>query len=114
MTRAVWSCHSRVADLADDRQYADILGEVYRYDSNVVNHAQVSSGDLVVIRDRHLIYGYGVVEAIDSAPGIKEMRRCPRCRRSGFSTRTSMSPRHRCGGCTLEFDEPVVELATVT
>lgn len=114
MARAVWSCHSRVSDFADEHQYGDVLGEIYLYDSNVINHAQVTVDDVLVIRDAHLIYGYGIVDRIDSGAGIKEIRRCPQCRKSGFTTRKSVLPRHRCGSCHHEFDVPLIDPTAVT
>lgn len=115
MTRAVWSCHSRVSDFTDDGYlYGDALGHRYEYDSNVINHSQISVGDILVIRDAYLIFGYGVVDDIQFGPGMKDIRRCPKCRKSGFTARKSKLPRFRCADCKHEFDEPVIEATPVT
>lgn len=114
MTRAVWSCHSRVSDFADGYLYGDTLGHKYEYDSNVINHSQVSVGDILIIRDAHLIFGYSVVDAIEPRPGAKDIQRCPRCRKSGLAPRKSRLPRYRCGECTHEFDAPLIESMNVT
>ncbi|KGM14438.1 HNH endonuclease [Cellulomonas bogoriensis] len=110
LSRAVWSCHSHVAS-PEDLLYGDRLGHRYEYDSHVINHAQVSVGDLLVIRDAHLVYGYGVVESIDRRPGIKTMRRCPTptCRSADIVARKRLSPTYRCNDCKNTFAVPVPE-----
>ena len=51
--------------------YDDDLTSTYRYDSAVANSLQVSPGDLVLLRDRKLLLGIGLVERIASGPGTK-------------------------------------------
>ena len=114
MTGKVWSCHSHVSALPDDLRYDDALGRRYDYDSNVINHNRISAGDLVIIRDRHLIYGYGVIERIDSRPGVKAMSRCPQCRSADVVPRKRLLPRFRCNDCGHAFDKPVIEDKAVT
>lgn len=104
--RNAWSCHSKITGIPESPRYADALGAVYEYDSNVVNHARIAVGDLLIVRDAHLVHGYGVVEHIERQPGVKTMERCPRCRSADTSTRKRLAPRHRCNDCGHQFDEP--------
>lgn len=106
MTRGFWSCFTK-AELHDVAAlYTDVLDSRYEYDSNVINHRGVAVGDVLVIRDIHLVRGYGVVETITSRPGIKEMRRCPQCRSADLSVRTRAVPAYRCNDCKHTFDQP--------
>lgn len=116
MSRSFWSCHSRVAATPEDSLYGDVFGGRYEYDSHVINHRQVSVGDVLVIRDRHLIYGYGVVEDIATRAGTKDMQRCvnAECRSAAIQPRKSRLPRFRCNDCHAEFDDPVMEKKDVT
>lgn len=110
-----WSCftHQQRDPLA--LVYGDDLGQQYAYDSNVRNSRQIAVGDVLLIRDDHLVYGRGVVERITPRAGRKEMRRCPNCGSvSKVTERLTMLPRFRCGRCELEFDEPRYETKQVT
>ena len=42
--------------------YADDPEQLYRFDSNVPNHLQVSPGDVVVIRSRDTVLGFSRIE----------------------------------------------------
>jgi hypothetical protein len=106
--RRVWSCFSK-ASLADiDAIYDDVHGSAYAYDSNVVNHARVAEGDVVVVRDGQLVLGFGVVEDVASRLDLKPMRRCVRCGSASLQARKVARPRFRCNDCKATFDEPVV------
>lgn len=100
MTRSVWSCFSKVSETPEGYVY----GERYAYDSHVVNSSQLTVGDLLVVRDRQLVFGYGVVEEIEQRRGVKVMTRCPHCRSSKLKPRTAVVPRYRCPRCHEEFD----------
>ncbi|MFS0703411.1 HNH endonuclease [Cellulomonas sp. 179-A 9B4 NHS] len=114
MTVSAWSCYTRVSESLLDHSYGDVLGHRYEYDSNVINHRGIAVGDVIVLRDRQLVLGYGVVESVDSRPHVKLMRRCPSCRQADFATRKRALPRHRCNDCGHEFDEPLVVPLDVT
>ena len=114
MKRSVWSCYSRVFDVSEAALYGDHFGERYEYDSNVVNSSRIREGDVLLIRDAQLIFGFGVIERIDAAKGEKLMRRCPVCRRAAVSRRKAVVPEYRCLKCKAEFDAPFVEPLIVT
>ncbi|MFB7887759.1 HNH endonuclease [Cellulosimicrobium cellulans] len=114
MERSVWSCYSHVFAVSEDALYGDRYGERYEYDSNVVNSSRIREGDILLIRDAQLIFGFGVVERIDAAEGEKLMQRCRVCRRAALSRRMSATPEYRCLKCKAEFDEPLVEPLVVT
>lgn len=114
MDRSVWSCHSKVFASSEDALYGDRFGERYEYDSNVVNSSQVAEGDVLVIRDAQLIYGFGIVEQIDASQGLKLMRRCPACLRASVDRRKAKLPEYRCLKCGVEFDSPRIEPSDVT
>ncbi|WP_426564285.1 HNH endonuclease [Angustibacter sp. McL0619] len=100
----------------EHRVYDDALGHRYEYDSNVINHRKVATGDLLVIRDRHLVYGFGAVQTITTKPGIKVMQRCrnANCNSADIKMRKRQLPRFRCSDCHLEFDDPVLDPMNVT
>ena len=114
MTREFWSCFTRVGLDLLGATYGDVVGRQYEYDSNVVNHRRVAVGDVVVVRDGHLVYGYGVVEDVEARPGMKVMRRCPECRSADITGRKRLLPTYRCNDCRVEFDRPLEEMAYVT
>lgn len=103
--------------VGDERQYGGNLGyqdeleHVYRYDSDVPNHKQLRSGDVVVLRDRQRALGLAEVVRIDEADATKRRRRCPACRSAQIKERKRTAPRFRCKR-GHEFDEPVEETAT--
>ncbi|WP_225755640.1 HNH endonuclease [Actinotalea sp. Marseille-Q4924] len=102
-----WSCFTK-GDAEDATQlYRDKTGRRYAYDSNVVNHSNVHEGDILILRDAHLVYGYGVVESIDRAPDVKVMDRCPECGSADVKRRTRSLPPWRCNDCKNTFEAPV-------
>lgn len=113
-TPSAWSCHARLSGDVVEQLYPDELGRRYVFDSHVVNHRLVQEGDLLVIRDRQLIFGYGVVERVDRQPGIKEMQRCVGCDSADLTRRRVATPRYHCNDCGADFDQPRVEAVEVT
>ncbi|QDW61956.1 HNH endonuclease [Oerskovia sp. KBS0722] len=114
MGRSVWSCYSKVFASSEDALYGDRFGERYEYNSNVVNSSQVSEGDVLVIRDAQLIYGFGIAERIDATLGHKLMQRCPECGRASMDPRKTRLPKYRCLKCKAVFDFPRSEPLVVT
>lgn len=114
MTGNAWSCYTGVSDVVGDALYEDRPGSRYAYDSHVVNHRGITAGDVILIRDKHLVYGHAVVEDVEARPDEKTMLRCPRCRSSRWTSRRVVLPRFRCLADEFEFDEPLVEQKTVT
>jgi len=115
-TRSYWSCFSDLgAEWLDVRhEYGDLLGHRYEYDSHVINHARVAVGDVLVVRDRYLVLGFGVVERIDRRLGVKQMRRCPVCRTADLSLRKRIQPKYRCNDGGHEFEVPLEVPTEVT
>jgi putative restriction endonuclease len=104
--------------LGDDRQYAGNEGYLdeprclYRYDSHVGNHKQVSAGDIAILRDREAVLGIARIDEIRQQAGSKVMRRCPSCGRTSIKPRRTKLPEYRCN-CRHEFEAPRVESETV-
>jgi hypothetical protein len=101
------------------QQYAGHVGydddprNVYRFDSKVQNHLNVSPGDLAFIRDYDRLIGMSVIERITPSPGTKQMLRCPECGTGGLKERQRRSPRFRCDS-GHEFEKPLAEEVAVT
>ena len=93
--------------------YNDDLTSTYRYDSDVPNSQQLSQGDLVLLRDRNLLLGIGLVERIISKPGMKKRFRCPQCKITTIKERLTLSPRWRCNNGHT-FANPTKEEVPVT
>jgi hypothetical protein len=93
-----------------NRGYDDVVGIYYSYDSNVPNSRQVAAGDVVVIRVDDWVAGWGVIEFIEVTPNVmKEVRRCPNCRKTNHRPRTRPYPSNICDACKAVFsDEQVV------
>lgn len=109
MSESYWSLFSHQGDVELFTVYNDALGRAYSYDSHVVNSSRISEGDIVIVRDEVLVFGYGVVQSIERRPGVKQMRRCPHCGSSGIAERKVARPALRCTDCKREFDAPVLE-----
>ena len=76
------------------------------------NCKRVSRGDIVILRDSLHGYGAAKVEEIRTHLGVKLVRRCPVCQKTGIKTRTRRSPPWRCAQghefeLTIEREEPV-------
>ncbi|MFC8922000.1 HNH endonuclease [Cellulosimicrobium sp. NPDC057127] len=114
MTRSAWSCFSKIFASSEEALYGDRFGERYEYDSNVINSSRLSEGDVLVIRDAQLIFGFGVVDRIDHTEGEKEILRCPNCRKSAVVRRARLLPEFRCSKCKAEFHAPDLGIESVT
>jgi hypothetical protein len=91
---------------AANRGYDDSAGIYYSYDSNVGNSRQVSVGDLIVVREDDHVAGWGFIEYIEVTENSpKEIVRCPRCRKTNFSRRKTISPANKCSNCKFEFED---------
>lgn len=91
---------------AANRGYDDSAGIYYSYDSNVGNSRRVSAGDLIIIREDDYVAGWAFVEFIEvDERATKEITRCPRCRKTNFYSRKTVSPQNKCGGCAFEFED---------
>lgn len=94
--------------------YDDDPTREYRYDSEVGNHKQVRTGDLVVLRTKKAVLGIAEVESVTSRSSSKFRQRCPNCRVTTLKARRIKTPRWRCHGCGSEFDSPLEEQFPVT
>jgi ribosomal protein L37AE/L43A len=100
-----------------NRAYDDAAGIYYSYDSNVANSKRVTEGDVVVVREDGWVAGWGIIEAIEVTPNsTKEIKRCPKCRRTNLRRRRQQIPRNICDACGHVFsdEETVVTFASVT
>lgn len=111
---AVWSCFTKGPSYSDVLRYDDALGERYEYTSDVINHSNVTAGDVLILRDEDLIHGFGMVDDVTSHQGTKRMARCPSCGKSSPTPRKRELPRYRCLRCGATFDEPVMQDKQVT
>jgi hypothetical protein len=97
--------------------YDDQVEEYYSYDSKVKNHKHIKKGDLVFVKGEKYLLGFGEIEKIDSKPGERENRKCPKCGKMP-EERFKKIPKWRCSGkgCNYEFDddELVIEKEKVT
>jgi putative restriction endonuclease len=101
-----------------DREYAgndgyDDGADRYSFDSLVGNSRRVSTGDLVVMRDRGGAYAVAVVEELRSWSDTKALRRCPVCGTTVIKERTEKLPRYRCRSNDL-FDNPKIDVVACT
>ncbi|ROR96248.1 HNH endonuclease [Salana multivorans] len=113
--RSFWSCFTREFSNPLGNLYGDVVGEHYDYDSRVPNSRQVAEGDVLVLRDERAVYGWGVVERVESWAEKKNAGACPRCElTSRWTERLTRLPRYRCSNCGEEFDEPVPVTVPVT
>ena len=92
-------------------RYDDSTGIYYSYDSNVGNSKQVSKGDLIVLREDNHVAGWGFIEFIEVFPNSqKEMSRCPKCNKTNFSRRKTISPANKCPSCKHEFEDHEIRI----
>ncbi|WP_291754086.1 HNH endonuclease signature motif containing protein [Cellulomonas sp. 73-92] len=93
--------------------YDDQVDAYYSWDSNVPNHKSLAVGDPIALWDKERLLGVSVIEAIDTAHGLKLLNRCPRCNTSRISERKRSQPRYRCMRCHAEFEDPRTEVVEV-
>lgn len=93
-------------------KYDDSADSHYSWDSRVRNCRNVAVGDVIVLWDEVALIGASVIERIDGGTKSKPIRRCPVCLTTSFEARKS-TPVFRCSKCKSEFDNPVLEEATV-
>jgi HNH endonuclease len=104
---------------AEQRQYAGNAGyqddpeRIYRYDSYVANHRRVARGDLLVLAGRDGLIGFARIRDIRTAPGNKELLRCPMCRTTSVKKRAKAVIPYRCNR-GHEFQKPLSDIATCT
>jgi putative restriction endonuclease len=93
--------------------YLDDPSSIYRYDSDVANHLQVSAGDVAVIRSRTEVLGVAEIEQVVEGTGNKERLRCPECGATNIKERATKQPKWACK-FGHQFDVPKVEVSGVT
>jgi putative restriction endonuclease len=117
MSSASWT----VTEITGEKQYGgnegyyDRPGEEYAYDSNVANHRNLKQGDLIILRDAERATGLAVISEVREADGLKELKKCPRCRKTKIKARKTLKPEWRCSNkeCRYEFDEPLSKTVAV-
>ena len=100
-----------------NRGYDDAAGIYYSYDSNVPNSKRVAIGDVVVVRVDDWVAGWGVIEYIEVTPNsTKEVRRCPKCRKTNHRPRVRPFPSNICDACGRVFpdEEMITTFESVT
>lgn len=104
----------------DERQfrsndgYDDVPSSEYRWDSTVPNHAAVSEGDFVILRNTKHSLGCATIETITTAESTKNRYQCPACFKSNISERKEKKPKFYCRSCPNMFDAPHVAKTNVT
>jgi hypothetical protein len=69
------------------------------------------------VREDDHVAGWGFIEFIEVFPNSqKEISRCPKCYKTNFSRRKTISPANKCASCKFEFEDidAQVTLETVT
>ena len=86
--------------------YDDGGNEYYSYDSRVGNFKNVKRGDLVFVKGKNYINGFGEIEEIVEYPDQRENRKCPKCGKMP-EVRKKLIPKWRCSGrdCHYKFDD---------
>lgn len=110
-----WSCFTRELSDPFANRYDDAVGVQYDYDSRVPNSRQIARGDVVVLRDDHLAYGWGVISRVESVDGHKSVGACPRCgSTSKWGERKRLLPRFHCSKCGHDFPAVVRREVPIT
>lgn len=99
--------------LGGGERYDDAAASHYSWDSNVANSRQVSVGDVIVLWDQHELIGASVIETIEESTGVKQIGRCPSCKKTNYLSRKTISPRFRCYDCETEFENPIFTTSPV-
>jgi predicted Zn-ribbon and HTH transcriptional regulator len=94
--------------------YADMVGQQYAWDSNIVNARRVQAGDLAVVRNKREVLGIGWIDEVTPVEGEKIQRRCPACKLTGFKPRKQLKPAFWCPTCKAAFDAPLEQAIAVT
>lgn len=92
--------------------YRDDPAKVYRYDSDVANHRQIQTGDIIIVRSKREVLGIAVIERIVEGEDSKERLRCPVCQANNIKERVTKRPRWGCKNGHA-FDEPIRQYDTV-
>jgi ribosomal protein L37AE/L43A len=106
--------------VGDDRQhggndgYDDDADVHYSWDSTVANHAAVSTGDQVVLWNKHQSLGASVIEEIKIGNAVKLRYRCPSCTKASIKRRRTLTPAYKCYKCSAEFDHALEIRSHVT
>ncbi|QNV37855.1 HNH endonuclease signature motif containing protein [Rothia terrae] len=105
--RNVWLF--RALDDADNRRaksgliYEDDVNSQYSYSNNVPNSKRVAKGDLVLVRDNHVLFGAAVIQEITEQETTREQLRCPICNSAKLYWRPSKND-WRCDGTCLRLN----------
>jgi hypothetical protein len=111
-----WLClQKRTEDQVAVRDgYVDVLGVQYSWDSSVSNHAALAVGDsLLLWSDQAGLLGASIIEQIEKSEAERTVYRCPKCDVTDVRTRSTLTPRYKCGSCSATFESPKVETKQV-
>ena len=93
--------------------YVDDPARAYHFDSFVPNSAQIQLADIVIVRDKTKILGFGRIGKLESSLGEKVHHRCPTCTITLIRRRVTVLPVFRCGNGHV-FDEPADDVVDAT
>jgi hypothetical protein len=93
--------------------YLDDIPTRYQFNSFVPNSRRVQLGDILIIRDRDNVLGFGRVLRLEMELGTTRFRRCPTCSTTKFNARMTKQPAYRCRN-GHEFAQPTAETASCT
>lgn len=82
---------------------------LYRYDSTVANHRQLTAGDFVLLRGGQGAFGVAIVESVAVSEGTKVLQHCPKCGTTGIKARKHVAPVWRCNNKYM-FSAPTAEI----
>jgi len=94
--------------------YDDDSSQYYSWDSTVPNRDGPEVGDLCAVRDSRGLLGISQIDKVSHKEEVKPRSRCPECESTAIKSRTTMTPKFKCGNCGSEFDRPSVEEIPVT
>lgn len=97
---------TRVGDVFDEA-----LGETYAWPKSIPHASSMSVGDVIAIWNRKRLLGVSWIESIVEATETREQFRCPnpKCLRLDMRRRRQMIPQFKCGKCSHETDNPIIE-----
>jgi len=93
--------------------FDEIVGETWTWPKTIPQANEMAVGDAIVLWDKSRLLGFSWIERIEEKIETIEKYRCPNpdCRRLDIRERETKSPRFKCGKCSLETDNPIIEVS---
>jgi len=112
--RTAWLCNSKSAGTATRSSdvFDEVLGESYIWPTSIPRASEIQVGDVIAIWNSSRMLGFSFIEQIEPFTVRREHLRCPNpdCARKDMRDRKTLTPRYKCGKCSQETEEPIVEL----